>query len=465
MLNPEYRLHKTLEVVKKNLSKVFPLSNDDFQIHFIRGNDEVVLNGFDKHLLTELCAIVTFGDAFKSYADGVLEGDPNHIQLTKKEHARSIPITMKKRDGGDGTYPLEIVGWIGAYQSTRGRKTAITDFPDNHLSIYANGKLGEFNILPEVGQNKMNEVYVVGQLHVDLFELTELPDMALSNRQGYKFDDPRYQAVLTTVRDEMLPVILNLREKYADIQSAEKKRIKMEKLRADEVALKETIDNFKRQASDRLLESLNGLRSQLTLERVGIAFGDAINNSLPDLGIKSVVDSNKRRILISQTKGDKPVADIVYEMLRYNNVPSEDIIYTNCDDEASWVPEGRKIYEYLREFFVDSYSTKKIYVLFVTSKNTQRSWGALTEVGAAWITQIDNKIFNVDGFRPEHPLDDESQWHTTNRNGDSGNDIWMDKANAVLFCRKIEDVCDKLGYPKRDRAANEKRLRSLVSVR
>ena len=40
------------------------------------------------------------------------------------------------------------------------------------------------------------------------FELTELPDMALSNRQGYKTDDPRYQAVLDYVRKTLLPDIL-----------------------------------------------------------------------------------------------------------------------------------------------------------------------------------------------------------------------------------------------------------------
>src|SRR3546814_2169869 len=61
--------------------------------------------------------------------------------------------------------------------------------------------------LPIVGQNKLNEVYVVGHLHVDLFELTELPDMALSNRQGYKSDDPRYEAVREYVRKELLAEI------------------------------------------------------------------------------------------------------------------------------------------------------------------------------------------------------------------------------------------------------------------
>lgn len=68
-------------------------------------------------------------------------------------------------------------------------------------------------------------------------------------------------------------------------------------------------------------------------------------------------------------------------MLIFNNVPPDDILYTNCDDEVCRVPEGRGVYDYLREFFVESYSTQKIFVLFVTSENTKVSWGAITEVG------------------------------------------------------------------------------------
>lgn len=112
---------------------------------------------------------------------------------------------MVNRYGEKKTYNLKVEGWIGAYKTTRNRKAEISDFPDNYVSLYANGKMGEFNILPLVGKNKMTEVYVVGQLHVDLFELTELPDMALSNRQGYKSDDLRYQVVLEYVRNELLP--------------------------------------------------------------------------------------------------------------------------------------------------------------------------------------------------------------------------------------------------------------------
>lgn len=118
------------------------------------------------------------------------------------------------------------MGWIGAYASTRGRKAALTDFPTTSYP-YMRIKMGEFNILPIVGQNKLNEVYVVGQLYIDLFELSELPDMALSNRQGYKSDDPRYEAVIKYVRTILLPDILRKRGLFSNEQNREKKQRKL----------------------------------------------------------------------------------------------------------------------------------------------------------------------------------------------------------------------------------------------
>lgn len=149
-------------------------------------------------------------------------------------------------------------------------------------------------------------------------------------------------------------------------------------------------------------------------------------------------------------------------MLVYNSVPEADILYTNCDDEVCRVPEGYSVYGYLRDFFVESYSSQKLFVLFITSENTKVSWGAITEVGASWITQVDHKIFNIPPFRPEHPLDDEGQWHTTFRDT---SDLWMSPLSADMFCQKIEAVCDQLGYKRKTRDSNKTYLKTLVSVR
>lgn len=465
MRNPQYRLHKTLDAVKRNLLKIFPLIDANFRIHVIRANEEVTIEDFDRNIMGELCALVTLGDKFKPLCDLVPDSHPDRrADLVAAQATKAIPIIVKANDGKEHEYSLEVLGWIGAYKSTRGRKAELTDFPDNFVSLFANEKMGEFNILPVVGQNKLNEVYVVGQLHVDLFELTELPDMALSNRQGYKSDDPRYEAVREYVRGELLADILKRRETYTDIVNADKKKQKEGAQRSDEAKLRAAVDTFRRKASEEAATALAKLGVNVSREAMEDAISKSINDNSPDLGLKATVDSQKKKILISQTYLDKAFADIIYQMLVFNDVPSDGILYTNCDDEVCRVPEGRGVYDYLREFFVESYSTQKIFVLFVTSENTKVSWGAITEVGASWITKIDHKIFNVHPFRPEHPLNDEVQWQSTNRDKPSG-DLWMIPLNADIFCQKIEAVCDALDYKKKTRAQNMAHLGTLVSIR
>ena len=469
MQKPQYRLHSSLKAIKRNLLKIFPLVNKDFRIHLIRGNEEEVVEDFDKEMISELSTLITLGDEFiylNSYFSTPFQGKIDELRENKPLAA--IPISMRDTSDDEHTYNVEIKGWIGTYKSTRGRKAELTDFPDNFISLYANQKMGEFNILPVVGQNKLPEVYVVGQLHVDIFELTELPDMALSNRQGYKTDDPRYQAVLDYVRKILLPEILKKRDIFVSLGKKKKEEQKLEHQRQNEASFRRSVDTFRKNTAKKAAQKISS-KLGISADQAGdveAILSEEINTNSPDMGIKSIIDSQKKKILISQTYPDKDLADIVYNMLVFNNVPPEDIIYTNCDDEVSRIPEGdvgkSGIYDYLRDFFVDSYSTQKMYVIFVTSHNTKKSWGALTEVGAAWITQIEHKIFNIYDFRPEHPLDDEQQWHTSLR--DTSGELYMSKLNEDIFAQKIEYICDKLGYKKKSRQENKDYLETLVKI-
>ncbi len=466
MRNPQYRLHKTLTAVKRNLLKIFPLVNNDFKIHIIRGKEEEIIEDFDRNIMRELCCLITLGDEFSHLINLVPNYyPPRRAELVEKKEIFSSPITLKKKNNEDAEHILEIKGWIGAYTTTRGRKTEMTDFPDNFISLFANKKLGEFNILPIVGQNKLIEVFIVGQLHVDLFEHSDLADMALSNRQGYKSDDPRYEMVIDYVKNTLLPKIIEKRKKYADFSKAKKKQKAIKNQKQNEEQLKQLIEEFRKKASTNAAQKISELGVKVPTDTIERIISESINSNSPDLGIKSIIDDQKKKILISQTYPDKPLADIVYRFLVYNNVPSEDILYTNCDDEVCRVPENMGVYEYLRNFFVESYSTKKIFVLFITSENTKQSWGAITEVGASWITQIDHKIFNISPFRPEHPLDDASQWHSTNRTNPTSDDLWMSRLSQDIFCQKIENVCDILGYTKRSRKENKDYLETLIEIK
>lgn len=464
MKSPQYRLNKTLSVVKRNMVKIFPLVNNDFAIHILRDGIEEIINSIDDTYAPQLCALITLGNDFSSLADKVPNTYPEiRNDVVSIRETYSEPVTMKKNDGEEREYYLKVNGWIGTYESTKGRKADILDFPDNFISIYANKKMGEFNILPRVGANKLNESYVVGQLHVDLFELSELPDMALSNRQGYKTDDPRYLALETYVREKLLSDILSMRTKFTDKKNEAKKKESQKALEQSEAKFKEAVTTFKQNTTSKAAEEIFKMSPDSSKEDIEKVVSDAIENNIRSLGIKSKLDSQKKKILISHTGEDSPLADVIFKMLTYNNVPSEDIIYTSSEYEECRIPEGASIYEYLRKFFVDSYSDKKMYVIFVTSMNTKEAWGAMVEIGASWITQIDNKIFNIPPFRPSHPLDDEHLWHTTNRDAET-KALSMTKVNADIFCVKIESVCDALGYAKKSRDENKAMLASLVAI-
>ena len=466
MENPKYKLHATMKAVKRNILKLFPLVNKDFVIHIIRGKEEEIINSFDVEIIKELCTLITLGEEFSKLSENFSTDFPNKIdQLIEKRKPYVEELKMTNNQGVLVPITFEVKGWIGTYTSTRGRKSDLTDFPDNFISIYANKKMGEFNVLPLVGQNKLNEVYVVGQLHIDVFEQSNLPDMALSNRQGYKADDPRYQKMLEYVRNILLADILKKRDLFVDLKNYKKEQERIQKQFSDEDLLKKSVEKFRKKTTIDILKRLN-LQQNTDFSRAEHIISDAINENSPELGIKSKIDSQKKKLLISQTYADKDLADIIYEMLLFNGARGEDIIYSNCDNEVSRIPEGDTgksgIYNYLKQFFVDSYSTQKIYVLFVTSNDSKLSWGALTEVGAAWITGIEHKIFNIYNFRPEHPLDDESQWHISKRN--EKGEITMSKLSADIFCQKIEFVCDKLGYKKKDRLTNRQHLATLVTI-
>ena len=326
MRQPKYELSKTLNAVKRNLLKIFPLVDSDFRIHIINEKEKEIVDNFDDNIVTELNTLITLGDDYVDLSELVSDDYPERRgDLVENRPAYREKMFLTDKEGERKEYELEIKGWIGTYKSTRGRKLHLTDFPDNFISIYANKKMGEFNILPSIGLNKLIEVFVVGQLHIDLFELSELPDMALSNRQGYKSDDPRYVAAVTFIRDNLLREILRKRGTYVSLKNAEKARAKTETQKQNEAELRAAIDKFRADASNKAAENIRELTGSIPQENVVQAISDSINDSMPDLGIKTKVDSQKKKILISHTSSDQSLADIIYYALLFNNVPKEDI--------------------------------------------------------------------------------------------------------------------------------------------
>ena len=415
-----------------------------------------------------------------SYADGDIQKYLNVAAVSRNTDAESLTPMKRKKMGRKGVGKLAALSVsenVLIKTISNGEKSGFVlsrHINDNNLLVPLTDEQISFervsgNGTSVVMQNPQYKLHsTLKAIKRNLLKIFPLPDMALSNRQGYKTDDPRYQAVLDYVRKTLLPDILKMRDLFVSLGKKKKEEKKLEQQRQNEASFKKSVDTFRKNTAKKAAQKISsrlGISTEQA-DEVEAILSDEINTNSPDMGIKSIIDSQKKKLLISQTYRDKDLADIIYNMLVFNNVPPEDIIYTNCDDEVSRIPEGdvgkSGIYDYLRDFFVDSYSTQKIYVIFVTSHNTKSSWGALMEVGAAWITQVEHKIFNIYDFRPEHPLDDEQQWHSSSRD-DDGN-LYMSKLSVDIFAQKIEYICDKLGYKKRTRQENKDHLSTLVKV-
>ncbi|KAF0810020.1 hypothetical protein A167_01051 [Alcanivorax sp. S71-1-4] len=467
MKSPQYTLHKTIGAIKNNILKIFPLVDSDFKIHVITGKNEIVIDSFERELIEGLGGLIILGEEHEWLAkhfNSSLINREHDKELLKKRPSFKKNIILTCKDGEEDSFELEVKGWIGFYRSTKDRKKEASDFPDNFISLLSNKKLGEYNILPIVGKNAMAEVYVVGQLHVDLFEETTLPDMALSNRQGYKSDDVRYMEVIKYVRKDLLPNVVALRTKYASYVKQQKDKDKNEKESAREKEFKQQVDLFKDTASSTAADVLskNFHFEGATKESLKEFISQAINKNLPNMGIKRTIDESKKKILISHSGVDKGVCDFILHMMIFNGLPAEDIIYTSSDNPACVIPRGAPIFDYLREFFVESYSTQKIHVVYVTSESMKNSWAAVSEVGAGWIAKSKHDIFNINDHRPEKPLDIDVVWANIKSDEEGGIKISLHDANRVA--EKIEGVTTSIGYKSKPRNEIMGEIRRLVDV-
>lgn len=461
MENPKVSIPKLHDTVLKNLAKIFPNDIDNFKIHVIFHGVEKTLIPDEKDAITRLASFISIGDE-KKYLENSLATDEPNLQ---KDHldAFSETIEMLNSKGELENITVRIYGWIGTYKTTRGMKKEINEFSDNYLAIFAHNKMGLRNVLSIISKNRVYESYIVGNLYIDAFEAPNFPDMAGTNRQGYNENDPRWTVALKYIR-EITDKIVKAHETFAVAERTKKEAQKQALRAAEEAKLREQLESTTKKITENITKKISHPDGEISIAR---AVSDEIEAMKPLLGFKSTVDANKKKIMISQTLKDKLVADTIYKMLLFNGVPKEDIIYSNGPDPETNLPE-KDIYGYLQKFFINSASTEMIYVLFVTSKNVlnvdpqnpSASWGELMEIGAAWVTQKDHWIFNIDDFKPEQPLNIEDKWVAIyTKSGDDGEKILsLTEAMVNSFCIKIIQTCTACGYNAKTFEANKEYL-------
>lgn len=392
MENSRYSMSKTIESAKRNISLIFPFACQTFKIHLenLTSGKTTTIDDTTTDIIELSDALITFSDEDSSYNDylkglhrsfdegryyRVLQQElpPDQLPMQKTLHKPLTTIREKMslltNSGEIKDFDLVISGWISTYASSRDKKRN-TDFPVNHISVIANDKLGQFDILPDISTDRMGEAYVVGQFFVDLLEETQLPDIASSNRQAYKQDDTRFAKTLELIKRSALRPILDLKadatkEKnyIRDLEKANKAKASKE---AFDKSIKEVVDNPDFQ---RVIHDSTPIKE--ALERAW--------------ELKDTLKETYKKIMISHNSGDKELIDVLERVLHFCGFEKEEIIYTSSDYYESGFGAYIDIYDYLKDFFVNTTRQTDLCVIYILNQDFVLRWDPVLEAGAGWV--------------------------------------------------------------------------------
>lgn len=414
MENPSYGIYKSVESAKTNILLMFPFASDDFKIHIINEttSERTIITDATSEQIKLCDSLITFSPDVSAVADNNYKStlfsnltelhssfdtsryyDAIKEKLPKEEWPEKVQLNLKKdsiikelnlinNSNQKQKYSLEIYGWIATYATKKGKKKE-TDFPINHISLIANGKLGKYDILPEITTDRMNEAYIIGQFFIDLLDETELPDIALSNRQGYKQDE-RYKNTLELIRKHALLPVLTLK----DLASKEKNFVRDRDRRLKSLQSK--------QAFNEQIESLihdKDINAAITKK-------PQIRKHLEEaFELKDLLRKTERKIMISHRHDDKEIADEVEAALHFCGFSPSEIIYTSSDSYESTVKAYGDIYKFLEDFFVKTVERSDLCVIYLVNEHFICKWNPSLEAGAGWVCRSTSFPLYTDDFR------------------------------------------------------------------
>lgn len=99
---------------------------------------------------------------------------------------------------------LTVRGWIGTVNKPKDLESAAGNL--NVIVVLARGRLFQENILGDVNDGRYFMSYLVGQIEADFLDSTPEDDIATSDRQRVKEDDPRYGYLLAYLKSALSKV-------------------------------------------------------------------------------------------------------------------------------------------------------------------------------------------------------------------------------------------------------------------
>ena len=177
----------TATYLKKHLARRFSILGQAFNFKVFVNNDEIGLE--HRGYTSKIEFLWSLGDTAKHLR--------NHNTKQYKEIANKVNYDGKE---------FEISGFIASVNKPSELKDTVNDVSNNAITILANGRIFQENILEELDNAKLFTSYLVGEINADFLDASEYQDMATSSRQGLRQNDERYQILKNFVASALKTV-------------------------------------------------------------------------------------------------------------------------------------------------------------------------------------------------------------------------------------------------------------------
>ncbi len=447
-------INTTYYYLVNRIIRNFNIDFEDFKVHMIKNDGKPkIINYADLNFFEVMDTIVTIGSKYENKIDKVTgnEIDERYKKVARYEDIivsedarksrligipKNIKVLTKKGEEKEIAFVFE--GWVGTViDKDRLRGLVIKEgaseeeqesisINDNRITIFSRDRIGDYDVMPKVQSDTIYDAYVIGEIHVDLFEEDELVDMAISNRRGYEETDERYRSLIACLR----PLVSHIVQRKAEVQQIRRKD--ENKKEAEEIKK----GFLEKERTRRILEEkLDGKELEIVQDD-HLQFCRATRLS-----------ENTKRIFISHNKEHEKYGFFIMKMFDLLGVDIEkNFIFTSYPQTG--VPHGQNIYDYLKSCFRED-----IYVIFLFSRHFYDSNVCVAETGAAWATNRNhsNVIIDISYDDIDKPIDNAKQGFRIKGLDD------LDKDEVAKF---IKTVLSDVGFavPSEDkiRAAIEK---------
>lgn len=267
----------------------------------------------------------------------------------------------------------KLTGWVGLHSTIEEKQAEKNDdkFTRNRfynpiqLRLYVRNKLAMGNFLNVINNTQAFVNYIEGEIHFDILDEDDLPDIATSNRQGLDEHDIRVQKLVDLVKR----IVTNLISKRTDLSEKIKK--------SQSELLEKQEDNAKKQFVKEITDEVDSFSNLSSTQKTSLT--TIVSNKIKG----DVTPKSDYLLFISHSRDDRIIADFIYQLLKKKGANDNEFFYTSREDTV----EQYNNVDSLATQIKNNILKDNVLLLYLTSKSYKASEFCMFEGGAGWATR------------------------------------------------------------------------------